>query len=123
MKMVTVWRTWTSGISMNPDSSMKTMWAASREAFFYPGPSGPLPLLDASFVALDGPAFGLLVAPVHLVEETSHVIAVIPNAEELLDHLGNPAGGPQGGARASGAATLPPSAAAVPMSEEIRMVS
>jgi len=74
------------------------MWAARRAAFFYPGPDGLLPGFDGGLIPLEGSELGFLVAPAQAVEQFAHVIAMIPNAQPLLDQIGDPLCGPQLGA-------------------------
>ena len=85
----------TLGISRKPDSSTKTRWAPSRAAFFYPGPLAALPLGDPFFVALQGSGLGLLVAPLELVHQPAHMVAMVLDAERPLDHFRNAGSGPQ----------------------------
>lgn len=86
------------GMSRKPLSSTNTRWAPRRAAFFYPGPRVPLPPGDGRFVALDGPALGLLAAPAQAGQDFPHVRRMIPNAKLLADQRSHSGQRPEIGA-------------------------
>src|SRR2546422_3089197 len=77
------------GMSMNPLSSRKTMWAPSFRAFFYCRPLVPLPVRDGLLVALDRAAFWHLTNPPARLKNAPQVARVISDAELLPDHGGD----------------------------------
>jgi hypothetical protein len=77
-------------MSKKPDSSRKTRWAPRLSAFFYMGPTVPLPISDFFLVSLQSPSLRLLTAPSQAYEEFPYVAGMILNAELLVDHFGYP---------------------------------
>ncbi len=63
--------------------------------FFNTGPDGSFPFCDGRLVALNGPTFRLLVAPVQLVQDLAHVIAMVSHSQSAFNQIGNPLRGPQ----------------------------
>ena len=73
------------------------MCARRASAFFFPWPIVFDPVGDCRRVALRGPALRFLVAPTHLAQEATDVVAVVADSELALDNLRNTGRGPQVG--------------------------
>src|SRR2546425_7108835 len=77
------------GMSMNPLSSRKAMWAPSLRAFFYCRPRVSHPVRDGLLVALDGAAFGHLTAPAACPKNAPEVARVVADPECLAHQRGD----------------------------------
>jgi hypothetical protein len=74
---------------------MKTRLALSREAFFYPGPLRAHPAADGGFIALAGPALGLLRTEPERAKKAADMVGVIGHPQPAPDQIGHPCAGPQ----------------------------
>jgi hypothetical protein len=82
------------GMRRTPLSSRHARWAPSLRAFFYGRPLVALPVRNGLFVALDGPAFRHLTAPMPAPYDLPHVRGVIAPPELQPDHRGHALHGP-----------------------------
>jgi hypothetical protein len=82
-------------MSRKPLSSRNARWAPSRRAFFYGRPFVALPVRDRALVALDGPAFRHLAAPMPAPQHLPHVRGVIAHPEPPPYHRGHALQGPE----------------------------
>jgi hypothetical protein len=91
---------------MNPASSMKTIAAPQRAAFFYPRPVLAHPASNLLLITLDGATRRLLRAPPQIVKHSPDMINVVVHAELAFDHFGHPRASPQISRKASSQRTL-----------------
>lgn len=73
-----------------------------RRAFCYPRPVPASPAGNGLFVGFAGPAFGLLTAPRHLVQDPPDGGLLVLHAEAMANYLGDSGQGPQLGVEARG---------------------
>ena len=88
----------TTGCSMKPVSSTKTMLRPLFCAFFYPRPILLSPIGDGRFVSLAGPTFGFLTAPTHASQHMPDAGRIVPHAKTPIDQFDDARQRPQFGA-------------------------